>query len=326
MSIIKNGISLGNEVRRVYDRVSVFSMGSRLGIDITDFADGSKKVSSNDILKATENLASRFTIMAYPKSMDDIMIVAQIVDIIKRNSRGVKPYIKLEIGTPMYARYDRVMHKNMSDAFGLDLYVKFLSVIGIDCITTHDPHSRAFGELVRLSGIQSEHIDTLSKAIETLSGEDTISMNISSIKNEYILVAPDKGLKDKLGSFMDITCDKARDPETGKINGVEVTDFGKFGSAEGVNKSGKPLLILDDICERGGTFFGVAKALRDAGVTAPISLCVTHGIMPEGTKFDKLAETFDNVFVNTMSVDRVYEAHNRIVGNGGSFYCCNIYK
>lgn len=313
-------------MEKVFDRVNLFALGCKLDINITDFEDGSKKVYCNDIVSACDKLASRFTILAYPRSMDDVMVVAQLVDIIKRNSRGVKPYIILEIGTPMYARYDRVMHKNRSDGFGLDLYIKFLALAGLDEIVTHDAHSKAFGELVSANGMIYSDESVTDMAMETLADNEDGIRTFGSIKNEYIIVAPDKGLKSKLGSDVDITCDKVRDAETGKIKGVAVSDWGKYFSSDFTNSTGKGLLIIDDICERGGTFFGVAKALRDAGVTAPISLCVTHGIMPEGTDFAKMAETFDNVFVNTMHVSRVYEAEQQIKGTGGSFFCKNIFK
>lgn len=312
-------------MKKVFDRVNLFSLGCKLELTVTNFSDGSKKVHSNDIVEASEKLAERFTILAYPESMDDVMVVAQLVDVIKRNARGVKPHIVLEIGTPMYARYDRVMHKNRSDAFGLDLYIKFLSLAGVDEIITHDAHSKTFGQLVQANGMVYSNESVSNMAMETLAGGEENIRTFGSIKNEFIVVAPDKGLKSKLGNDIDITCDKVRNPETGRIQGVEVTDWGRMANADLVNTSGKSLLIVDDICERGGTFFGVAKALRDAGVTVPINLCVTHGIMPEGTDFGKMAETFDNVFVNTMSLKRYQNAEMNIRAYGGSFYCHNIY-
>ena len=46
-----------------------------------------------------------------------------------------------------------------------------------------------------------------------------------------------------------------------------------MGNVEAIN--GKDILIIDDICSRGGTFYHSAKVLKEAGA-ANIYLYVTH--------------------------------------------------
>ena len=60
---------------------------------------------------------------------------------------------------------------------------------------------------------------------------------------------------------------KKRDWKTGNILGLDIIN------AEAIK--GKNVLIVDDICSRGGTFYHSAKALKEAGA-ARISLYVTH--------------------------------------------------
>jgi ribose-phosphate pyrophosphokinase len=60
---------------------------------------------------------------------------------------------------------------------------------------------------------------------------------------------------------------KKRDWQSGKILGLDIVN------AE--NIVGKDVLIVDDICSRGGTFFHSAKALKAAGAKS-VSLYVTH--------------------------------------------------
>lgn len=60
---------------------------------------------------------------------------------------------------------------------------------------------------------------------------------------------------------------KNRDWRTGEIKGLTIDN------AEAVK--GKNVLIVDDICSRGGTFLHAAKALKEAGAEN-ISLFVTH--------------------------------------------------
>jgi ribose-phosphate pyrophosphokinase len=60
---------------------------------------------------------------------------------------------------------------------------------------------------------------------------------------------------------------KKRDWTTGKILGLDIIN------AENVKD--KNVLIVDDICSRGGTFYHSAKALIEAGAKS-VSLYVTH--------------------------------------------------
>ena len=60
---------------------------------------------------------------------------------------------------------------------------------------------------------------------------------------------------------------KKRDWKTGKILGLDL-----------MNKEvveGKDVIIIDDICSRGGTFYHTAKALKEAGAKN-VYLFVTH--------------------------------------------------
>ena len=61
---------------------------------------------------------------------------------------------------------------------------------------------------------------------------------------------------------------KKRNWETGKIEGLDVA-----GSVDKI--AGKDILIVDDICSRGGTFYHSAKKLKELGANK-IYLYVTH--------------------------------------------------
>ena len=82
---------------------------------------------------------------------------------------------------------------------------------------------------------------------------------------------------------------KKRDWETGKILGLDIINADVI--------KGKNILIVDDICSRGGTFYHSAKALKEAGA-ANISLYVTHleetvliGDLPESGLIDHIYTT-----------------------------------
>ena len=61
---------------------------------------------------------------------------------------------------------------------------------------------------------------------------------------------------------------KRRDWETGKIEGLDVA--GNVGDI-----AGKDILIVDDICSRGGTFYFAAKKLKELGANN-VYLYVSH--------------------------------------------------
>jgi ribose-phosphate pyrophosphokinase len=96
---------------------------------------------------------------------------------------------------------------------------------------------------------------------------------------EYALVAPDKGAVDRVQRWAEeyhlplVRCLKHRDPETGKLSGFQLD---APYDLRGVN-----CLIIDDLCDGGGTFAGISELLKAAG--APwVGLAVTHGVFSKG--------------------------------------------
>lgn len=76
---------------------------------------------------------------------------------------------------------------------------------------------------------------------------------------------PDKGARHRYGDmyyFKEIGlnicyCDKVRDFDTGNIIGLDLCDF---------PENTKNVLILDDLCSKGGTFYHTANKLKENGV------------------------------------------------------------
>ena len=77
-----------------------------------------------------------------------------------------------------------------------------------------------------------------------------------------------------------VECSKKRNMQTGKLSSFKVPE-----------KVKKTCLILDDLKDRGGTFAGLAKTLRENGAKR-VELAVCHNIqdnIPEG--IDKMYTT-----------------------------------
>lgn len=117
-------------------------------------------------------------------------------------------------------------------------------------------------------------------------------------REDYIRIIPDKGAAEKYHNSSDsIRCTKLRDPVNGKLSGfyVPVDDLAE--------KIYPELVLIDDICDGGGTFIGIAEQLqklRDRkDWSVRVVLYVTHGLFTKGT--DTLLKYFDQI-VTTNSV------------------------
>lgn len=76
---------------------------------------------------------------------------------------------------------------------------------------------------------------------------------------------------------------KSRDVTTGNISGFGLQNLGMLDGR---------VLVVDDICDGGGTFIGLAKELEGTGLK--VHLWVTHGLFTAGTS--KLLEKFEHVY------------------------------
>jgi ribose-phosphate pyrophosphokinase len=203
------------------------------------------------------------------KSSDDVMKLMLLEDAIDSCtphigslSKGViLPYLP-------YSRADRRFVEG--DCLGKSVFLQVIgsgwkNIITLDCHSDKNSY-----------GIQDISVDNLVRdllaTIETETGE------------EINILFPDEGAKNrysKIGEGYSVHfCQKKRDPVTGKFLGFEVPEFDKT----------KTTIIVDDICDGGGTFLGIAQLL-----SAPkLRLYVTHGIFSKG--FDELSKYFEKIY------------------------------
>lgn len=170
-------------------------------------------------------------------------------------SKGIK---KIDLKMPYIpnARQDRV--KAEEDVFTLKYFAEMINSLKFNKVTVLDPHSYVSEALF-------EHIDIQSpkKYVEKV---------IQKIGRErLVLFFPDEGAMKRYSNMFGLPYTfgiKKRDWTTGQIKGLEVT-----GQTE--NLAGSVVLIVDDICSKGGTFYHSAKALRELGAK-DVYLYVSH--------------------------------------------------
>lgn len=183
------------------------------------------------------------------------------------------------------ARQDRLMVPG--EALTVKVYADVLNSLGLRRITVFDPHS--------------EVTPAVLNNCETLSNHRFVKVAASSLADDYVLVSPDGGALKKvyklapaLGGKEVVECSKTRDVTTGALSGFKVYAD---------DLSGKTCLVVDDICDGGGTFLGLAEALKAKGA-AKLILVVSHGIFSKG--FEKLNALYDHIFT-TNSVKNLNE-------------------
>lgn len=209
-----------------------------------------------------------------PASFNDIGLLLLAADALKR--MGVSD---LELFMPYFpaARQDRVMVPG--EPLSVKVYADLINSVGFNKVTIFDPHSEVTGALLEQVKILHNH-----KFVEKCIGDT----------KDYFLIAPDGGalkkiykLSQYLGGVPVIEASKQRDVKTGKLTGFTAyTD----------DLNGKPCYIVDDICDGGGTFLGLAEVLK-AKNAGPIYLIVSHGI------FSKGLEALSNVFSGIYTTD-----------------------
>ena len=237
---------------------------SDIKYSISRFPDGEVQISLEDFShKEQIKVQCRIT------NAENLFILMQVLDILDRHEVS---YV-LSIYYLMGMRMDRVMDFNRP--FTLKIVLNSLKNCNADNIEILEPHSDTYYDY-RFGGKFTE-----------LYIEGSPS---NTVWHGYQMVLPDAGAKEKydyqyVGTAL--TCSKIRDLTTGKI--LEI----KIDNPEVI--SDKPLLILDDLCDGGDTFCGIAKAFNSLGISKErLNIAVTHMVNPKGIK--NLSENFNHVW------------------------------
>lgn len=260
-----------------------------LTLDLLKFKDGTIRVSCLNLDKL--NNQRYLKVVAYVESLDDLMVCAQILDIVKRNITTI--ISTLSITSPIYSRYDRIMLDDKSDSFAAKAFSSFVDSCGYDIVEYVDCHSNVLVELTRNS-FDREQKFCVSSVLDT---------------DMYNIVAPDKGAIKK-NPKANLVFDKKRELSTGKILGIELINENEVDTC-------KEFLVVDDLCEGGGTFLGLITGFEKHFPTSKINLYVTHGLFTNNA-IEKLLVKYSKIFVYIMKKD-VYDQltteqqHNLVV-------------
>ena len=205
--------------------------------------------------------------VAAMRDMNDFMLLAQLVDAVRHVTDIAVSH--LELAWLPWARQDR--HMVNGDSFALKVFANQLNTLNFNKVFLLDPHSDAAAAAINNSVVIAQET--------CLMKSENLRQAISTGK--LMLVAPDAGALKKIHNVAKASgardyaiLTKERDVATGNLTG--------FSLVSG-NVAGKDVLIVDDLCDAGGTFIGSAQVLRDAGARS-VSLYVTHGVFSKGVE------------------------------------------
>ncbi|MBE0390621.1 ribose-phosphate diphosphokinase [Flavobacterium sp. PL002] len=211
-------------------------------------------------------------------SFNDLGLLCIAVDALRRM------YVKqIELFIPYFpaARQDRVMIKG--EPLSVKVYADIINAMQLDKVFVFDAHSEVTPALVNNCEVIPNH--TFIKTV------------IKNIGNEVKLISPDGGALKKiykvsefLGGVEVVECSKSRDVKTGRLSGFKVYN----DDLQGVD-----CLIVDDICDGGGTFVGLAAELKSKNA-GKLYLAVSHGIFNKG--FEVL-DCFEKIFTTNSFKD-----------------------
>ena len=211
-------------------------------------------------------------------SFNDLGLLCITVDALRR--MDVK---NIDLFIPYFpaARQDRVMIKG--EPLSVKVYADIINGMQFDKVFVFDAHSEVTPALVNNCEVIPNHT-----FIETV---------VKAIGNEVKLISPDGGALKKiykvsefLGGVEVVECSKSRDVKTGRLSGFKVYND---------DLQGADCLIVDDICDGGGTFVGLAEELKNKNA-GKLYLAVSHGIFNKGFA---VLDCFEKIFTTNSFKD-----------------------
>lgn len=221
-------------------------------VKINQFPNGESKIElkdlevlhkKNNLIKLKyENDSDLIHLMFLKKYLDELNVITELI-----------------IMSMPYGRMDRTEGQTI---FTLKYISQFINKLNFKEVIILEPHSDVTPALI-------DKVNAL-KVSSNLTIQAMEEIKFSDKKNDYLFF-PDAGAKkryEKQFNFKNVlSANKQRDFKTGRIKKLTI---------EGeIPKEAFRVIIVDDLCSRGGTFMLSAQKLKELGAT-DIRLVVTH--------------------------------------------------
>jgi ribose-phosphate pyrophosphokinase len=225
-----------------------------------------------------------------PVTADHVRVIARLqnaADILKlallKNAIGNKPYTELILPYLPYSRADRAFVPN--DCVGLDAFGSVINSMAWDAVVTLDAHNHiaAVTYIAALLDVPADLF--IQRAIVEFAHKHqakriTVLFPDEGARLRYYVLPPIIGSNLEIIELDVKQCEKVRNPADGKLLYFDLPPL----------DNSQPAIIVDDICDGGGTFVGIAQK---AGVLN-LGLYVTHGIFSRS--LEVLFSYFDHIY------------------------------
>ncbi len=252
------------------------------------FSGGEPHIKINPDFDATQKV----TITHRLNSFNDLGLLCITVDALRRMDVKI-----IDLFIPYFpaARQDRVMIPG--EPLSVKVYADIINAMQLNKVFVFDAHSEVTPALLNNSTVIPNY--TFIKEVLSVIGENVklISPDGGALKKIY-------KVSEFLGGVDVVECSKSRDVKTGKLSGFKVYED---------DLNGIDCLIVDDICDGGGTFVGLAEELKKKNA-GKLYLAVSHGIFNKGFEvlncFDKIFTTnsvkdFEGESVQVIKLDQL---------------------
>lgn len=231
------------------------------GLQFMGFPGGERHVRLPDSVQVSQDAC--WTITAHVYSADGVLDLLLMTDALKRT---VRPGSQITLVLPYvpYARQDRVALPG--EPLSAAVFCQLINSADFASVVVSDPHS--------------DVVSALLKNVRVISAATYVEQLLDGALRgvpEMAVVAPDAGARKRVetvGKAIGATlvyATKTRNPVDGRLSGAAIES----------PVPDLPLLVVDDICDGGGTFIALAQALR-AVTNQPLYLYVTHGLFTKG--------------------------------------------
>ena len=232
----------------------------------TTFSGGEPHIVINDQTGIVRN--ANIWLDARPTNGNEFILMMAVLDAL----RAMRP-AKLSLFIPYFpgARQDR---REPGGCFTAKLYADLIRTANLDAIGVVDPHSDVTAALTNCRIVPQWHFAKLFHG------------------NYDGIISPDAGAAkkaEKWGQILRIpvfVARKSRDPKTGLLSGFHCDTEQMLPDGD--------YLIVDDICDGGRTFMGLADFIKTRMPTVTLGLFVTHGIFSKG--FEELDKRFAHIW------------------------------
>lgn len=213
------------------------------------------------------------------KSFNDFGILCMAVSAI-RQELGDNGYISLVLPYFPGARQDRVA-KDVIEPLSVKVYADLINSLELDEVIIFDPHSEVAPALINNCIVLDNHKFATTACFNIndvccLVASDAGSVKkIESLAQAWAYTIVEAGGQDDIIYFR-----KHRDMKTGKLTG--------FVCNNEQDLKGIACVVVDDICDGGGTFKGIAAELKRMNA-GDLHLVISHGIF-SGLAYDNLKD------------------------------------